>query len=232
MFVVLVISALREPFLSRFHASQATWDWFESRGIKVIKVVGDPSLRKPQFMDNVLCVPVKDEWAHIGLKVWWAVSYMIKDSSVEGVFKLDDDVQINSSAEAERAIHILSKHDYASLGVGVATKGIPITYAQTRVADTNPWKLASVFVPDTVPYASGSFMYLSRTSMEILTSVHSLVAFSQSPLEDVTTGQTLCKHMIPLTVLTSSAFQWGHLDKTVGSSEDDFKSPDKTIATV
>ena len=223
MIVVLVVSAQREPFLSRFEKNQDTWDWFRGQGMTVYKVVGDSSILEPTVSDNVLTVPVKDSWELLGVKVWWAVSHMLKDPSVEGVFKMDDDVQINSPDAAAKAIGVLSKHEYASLAIGIATRDVPITYAQTRVAASSPWKTASVAVHATIPYASGSFMYLSRSSMNVLSSVHSLIAFAQCPIEDLTTGQLLCNAMVPLTVLTSSAFCWGHLDKTVGCSEDEFK---------
>lgn len=223
MIVVLVVCALREPFAARFDANQATWDWFESQGMKVIRVVGDPILSEPNLVGNLLRVPVTDKWEHLGLKVWWAVSHMAKDPTIDGVFKVDDDVRIDSLDAAAFAIQVLCKHEYASFAVGTATQGVPITYAQTRVAATSPWKTAPVSVPATVPYASGSFMYLSRVSMKVVSSVHSLVAYAQSPIEDLTTGQLLAKAMIPLTILTSSAFCWGHLDKSVGSSEDEFK---------
>jgi len=222
MIAVLVMSANRAPFQARFDANQATWEWFEKQGISVIKVVGDPSIAAPSLVGTVLTVPVMEAWEHLGLKVWWAVSHVFQDANIEGVFKVDDDVKINSESQALDDIRILSKHAYASLAVGIATQGMPIRYAQTRVADTSPWRTASVSVPSTTPYASGSFMYLSRSSLELLSSVHALIAFAQSPIEDLTTAQILSKARVPLTVLTSTSFSWGHLDRTVGCSEDEF----------
>lgn len=223
MIYVLVMSALRQPFMARFQANQSTWDWFESKGIKVLKVVGDENLQEPILVDNLLYVPVKDQWENIGIKLWWALHLILKDDSITGIYRLDDDVQIKSVQEAEEVIIKLSKKDYGSLGMGTTTKGIPIKYAQTRVASTSPWKVASLHVSRSFPYASGSFMFLSRSSMEILSSFKSLIEFSQNPIEDITIGQIMCNKLVPLTLLTSSAFEWGHLDHTVGSSEDEFK---------
>jgi len=185
-------------------------------------VFGDSSVSAPALVGNVLTVPVQDAWEHMGLKVWWAVSHIFQDASIEGVFKVDDDVKLNCESRALEDIQILSKYEYSSLAVGVAAQGVPITYAQTRVAATSPWRTASVSVPTTFPYASGSFMYLSRSTLELLSSVHALISFAQSPIEDLTTGQILSKARVPLTVLTSTSFTWGHLDRTVGCSEDEF----------
>jgi hypothetical protein len=218
MIVVLVNTALRAPFSTRFEHSRKTWDWFASQNMNVIRLVGDADVSESTLQDGILTVPVEDKWEFMGIKLWYGLLHLLRDASICGIFKLDDDVDLVDAVEGELVLAKLIGHPYGSLGVGMARQDSPTTYAQCRVSAQSPWKAACVHVPFSFPYARGSFLWLDRLSMEHLVSPQSLIAFAQSPIEDMTVGQILCKHGTPLTIVTTSAFTWGNVDESIGSS--------------
>ena len=223
MIIVLVSTALREPFLSRYAASQATWDWFREQGYRVLRLVGDETIQDTVLEGDLLKTPVTEEWQSMGIKDWWAFRHLLQDEEVTGIIKMDDDVQISKSDQALKDVTVLQTHAYASFAVGVAYANVDIVYAQTRVRST-PWNVSPVRVPSTFAYGSGSFLYLSRETVKLFTSPQALVMFAQNPIEDLTIGLFCAKARVPLTTLASSAFSWGQFDKTLGSSEIDVEN--------
>jgi len=219
MIVVLVSTALREPFASRFAACQATWDWFRAHGYTVLRLVGDPTLTDVSQEDGLLRVPVKEEWQNMGIKDWWAFRHLLRRNDVQGVFKLDDDVALQDANLAKDDLAQLQRFAYASFAVGVAHALAPITYAQSRVR-SGPWKEIPFRVSKTTPYGSGSFLFVSRDTMQRLSTPSALVSLAQCPIEDLAMGLILAEERVPLTTLPTSAFVWGHLDTTLGSSAD------------
>jgi hypothetical protein len=219
MIVVLVSTALRDPFLSRFAACQATWDWLRAQGYTVLRLVGDPTLADVVQDDDLLRVPVQEEWQNMGIKLWWAFRHLLAREDVQGVVKLDDDVAVQDPDLAKEDLAQLQRFAYASFAVGVAHALTPITYAMSRVS-TGPWKELPFRVSKTTPYGSGSFLYVSRETMHHLATPSALVSLAQCPIEDMAIGLLLSERRVPLTITTTSAFVWGHLDKTLGCSAD------------
>ena len=219
MRVVLVSTALREPFSKRFEACAATWSWLERQGFLVLRLVGDEGLAEPKLSEKTLRVPVKDEWQNLGVKLWWGLKWVCDTvANLDGVFKLDDDVEVLDTTRAAEDMDALSKFPFSSLGVGVVHAHVPITYAQPRVPSSSPWSKVPVEFDNSFAYASGSFLFLSAASAKRLATLPVLVQMGQIPLEDVLVGKLMAEARVPLTVVSSPAFRWSHLDTTIGCS--------------
>jgi hypothetical protein len=181
--------------------------------------VGDETLASPTLRDKTLHVPVKEEWQNMGIKLWWGLRCVLDTiPDCEGVFKLDDDVQVLDAARALEDMKQLARAPYSGLGVGIVHAHQHITYAQPRVPASSPWHTLPVMFDKSFAYAGGSFFFLSSENVNRLYSLQTLVRFSKIPLEDVLIGEMMAEHRVPLTVVSSPAFRWGHLDQTLGCS--------------
>jgi hypothetical protein len=219
MIYVLVSTALREPFESRFSHTKDTWEFFDSRGMRVIRMVGNSPFEETTYVGNTLATPVQESWENMGLKLWHALQWINARGDCQGVLKLDDDVEILQRDEAEVAFRALFRHEYASFQAASAKEGDVSTYAQTRVDDSSVWKNEPFKFQDTYSYASGSCMFLGPKAVKVLSSQQSLSTLAQGPFEDANIGLVLSRHGIGLHVHETSSVVWQRLDKTLGSSE-------------
>lgn len=215
MIVILISTALREPFLSRFQTCASTWTWLKEQGYRVIQLVANPKNLEITLENDILTVPVHEEWQNMGMKLWFALKYLLQDTNIQGIFKFDDDVIIKDSTKALSVLQKLQEYEYASLDTGKMIKNSTNVYAQARVSNESVWKQVSVTDSLSFSYGSGSFLFVNRKSMEYL--VESPLLY-QHPIEDIVIGKILHLANVPLTVLSNSCFEWGHLDSSLGSS--------------
>ena len=185
----------------------------------MLRIVGNCPFEDTRLVGDVLMTPVEELWENMPLKLWHAARWLLEQENVEGVLKMDDDVEIESPDDAWASFEELFKHPYASFQIGSMKKGDKITYAQTRVPKTSRWSSRAYVVPESVSYASGSCMWLSTQALEKLAKLDTLSRLAQTPLEDVFIGTELQRQHISVTKCPTKSVTWRRLDKTLGDSE-------------
>lgn len=140
---VLVVSC--RAYLDRMIACQDTWvaDLAAYYEIPTIFVVGNPDLEVPYEFDglhNLLKVRAQDGYHQLSAKVQEAYRWVLEETSLDFIFKCDDDTFINPDL-------------FAEYGIFASYIGVPMAYEDD----------------DSLEYASGGCGYfLSRSALQIV----------------------------------------------------------------
>jgi hypothetical protein len=118
--VIGIISCLKNQ--DKMNSIRETWvKKLKEEKIPYFFVIGDPDLKKAMLKDDILSIPIEDNYESLPKKVALLYEYLFDHTAYDFVYKIDDDCYLNVDALPKTTFW---KYDYLGEVIGLDSSGI------------------------------------------------------------------------------------------------------------